>query len=495
METPLPPLKPELLQELYLLKRDAAFGQFKAVLDGQVKELCLRTVFPKQVPGFISACLLQRGELEKGAGLRCFFVEDRAAWLLLCQADQPPNQVLIADPKLDFEAVKSELLPLARAREHAVVYSQANPRPGRTDVVALAEPTEYDVREVLRKHGIPPIEAERLARQSNGNIYLLTCLLMGTSGRPAWLNDKVGFQLRCLALIGGWDDGSLLDRAAVAEIVGEPYEGWVQQIYPLTKQDEPPLLLDGKEFKPVARYETWQQLAPFLTDDDLNRFGQASVKVLGQTTPELQLPKEERHLAGFRELPKTHSRRLQEGVAETLALLGAKGRALPVSPNLAEGIANGVVGELLSKADWKRWASLNPVLPKLAEAAPSQFLSALEAALLKLDQSPLKEVFAAHGETLMGRSYHTGLLWALEVLAWSSDYHRITVQYADSIPSRMPGKMQRDVHFSREMPNGTWRHKPGEVRPFPLRGPDDISKGYVKCGELCVPDGWDTDKL
>lgn len=422
METSLPPLKPELLQELYLLKRDTAIGQLKAVFDGKVKELCLRTVFPKQVSGFISACLAQRGELDKGAGLRCFFVEDRAAWRQLCQGDQPQNQILIADPKLDFEAVKNELLPLARAREHAVVYSLANPRPGRTDVVALVEPKEYDVREVLRKHDIPPIEAERLARQSNGNIYLLTCLLMGTTGRPAWLNDKAGFQLRCLALMGGWDDGSPHDRAAVAEIVGEPYEGWVQQIYPLTKQDEPPLLLDGKEFKPVARFETWQQLAPFLTDDDLNRFGQASVKVLGQTAPELELPNEERHLAGFRELPKTHSKRLQEGLAETLALLGAKGRALPVSPNLAEGIANGVVGDLLNKADWKRWASLNPMAPKLAEAAPSQFLSALEATLLQLDQSPLKEVFAAHGDSLMGRSYHTGLLWALEVLAWSSDY-------------------------------------------------------------------------
>lgn len=422
METSIPPLKPELLQDLFLLKRDAAVAKVAAVFEGQLKELCLRTLFPKQVPGFISACLAQRGELEQGAGPRCFFVGDRVTWEELCRPDQTPNQILIAEPKLDFESVRNELLPMAREREHAVIYSQANPRPGRSDVVALTEPKEYEVREVLKKHDFADIHAERLARQSNGNIYLLMSLLAGTSARPTWASDKAGFQLRCLALLGGWNDASALDRATVGEIVGEPYEGWVQQIYPLTKQEEPPVLLDGKKFKPVARYETWQQLAPFLTDADLNRFGSAVAKVLKETAPELDMPREERHLAGVREMPAMHSTSLKEGLAETLALLGAKGRELPVSANLADGLVRETVAGLLTDADWKRWASLSSVAPKLAEAAPSEFLSALEKALVKLDQSPLKEVFAARGDALFGRNYHAGLLWALEVLAWSSDH-------------------------------------------------------------------------
>lgn len=422
METPIPPLNPELLQDLFLLKREPAVAKVAAVFDGQLKELCLRTLFPRQVPGFISACLAKRGELEKGAGLRCFFVGDRVTWEELCRPEQARNQILIAEPKLDFDTVRNDLLPLAREREHAVIYSQANPRPGRTDVVPLIEPKEYEVRDVLKMHHIPDIDAERLARQSNGNIYLLTSLLTETSARPPWASDKAGFQLRCLTVLGGWDDASALDRTVVGEIVGEPYEGWVQQIYPLTKQEEPPVLLDGKKFKPVARYETWQQLAPFLTDADLIRFGAAAVKVLLETAPELEVPKQERHLAGMREMPATYSQSLKEGLAETLALLGAKGRQLPVSANLAEGIARETVARLLKGADWKRWASLSSVAPKLAEAAPAEFLDALDATLAKLDQSPLKEVFAARGDAPFGRNYHAGLLWALEVLAWSSDH-------------------------------------------------------------------------
>lgn len=422
METPLPPLKPELLQDLFLLKREPAVAKVNAVFDGQLKELCLRTVFPKQVPGFISACLAQRGELETGAGSRCLFVSDRATWIELCKAGQPSNQILIADAKLDFDAARNELLPLARAREHAVIHTVANPRPDRTDVVGLIEPKEYDVRDALKKHGVSAKETERLARQSNGNIYLLTCLLTGTTGRPLWAGGETGYPLRCLALIGGWDDASALDRAAVAEIVGEPYEVWVQRIYPLTKKDEPPILLDGKVFKPVSRYETWQQLAPFLTDDDLTRFGKAAVKALQETAPELELPKEDRHLAGLQETAKTHSRGLQEGVAETLALLGAKGNHLPTSPNLAADVAAEVVRDLLVGANWKRWATLGSVAPQLAEAAPSWFLSALEGALGDPSQSPFKEVFAAQGDQMFGRHYHVGVLWSLEVLAWSSDH-------------------------------------------------------------------------
>ena len=61
-------------------------------------------------------------------------------------------------------------------------------------------------------------------------------------------------------------------------------------------------------------------------------------------------------------------------------------------------------------------------LPQLAEAAPTRFLEAVDAALNKGETSPLKEVFGAYETSIFGRNYHSGLLWALEVLAWSPDY-------------------------------------------------------------------------
>jgi hypothetical protein len=422
METAIPTLKPQLLQDIFLLKRDNAIAKVNAVFDGTVKELCLRTRYPKQVAGFISACLVQRGELETGAGTRCFFVRDRATWQTLCSTESEVNQILVAEPELGLDSARSELLPPARARGHGVIYSMANPRPDTSEVVTLNEPSEFDVRELLKRHEFPSAEADRLSRRSNGNIYLLTRLLTHTHDRPGWATDDSGYHFRSLALIGGWSDASELDRTALTEILGEPYETWVQRVYPLTKKEEPPVLLDGTMFRPVSRYELWQQLGHFLTDADLNRFKVAAEKILGDISPELELPKQERQLAMFKKVRETYSQALKTGVAETLALLGGQGNTLRCSPNLATNVANHVVASLLGEADWKRWASLSPILPQLAESAPTEFLNAVDSALVNTGAGPLKELFAAYDNSFFGQNYHCGLLWALEVLAWSPDY-------------------------------------------------------------------------
>ena len=61
-------------------------------------------------------------------------------------------------------------------------------------------------------------------------------------------------------------------------------------------------------------------------------------------------------------------------------------------------------------------------MPQLAEAAPTAFLDAVDDALANLDTEPLKHVFGASHSHLFGRNYHPGILWALEVLAWSPEY-------------------------------------------------------------------------
>ena len=427
------------MQELFLLKRERAVENVNSVFDGTTKELCIRTRYPKEVAGFISACLAQRGELETGTGLRCSFIRDKVTWLSLCSPDSEPNQILIADPELDFDSARSELLPHARLRGHAVIFSLANPRPDSAEVVTLNEPEQFDVRELLKKHEYPVAKAEQLAQQSNGNIYILTRLLTGTNDRPEWARGDLGYHLRCLALIGGWSDSSEHDRSALTEIVGEPYETWVQRVYPLTRRDEPPVLLDGNAFRPVSRYESWQQLGHFLTDGDLRRFQTASEKILAEISPELELPAEERHLAGFKSKPETFSEALRKGIAESLALLGGQGSKLPCSPNLARGVADHVVFSLFKGADWKRWASLTSIMPQLAEAAPSVFLDAVDEALMDLESSPLKEVFTVYEGSFFGRNYHCGLLWALEVLAWCPDHlSRVSVALARLAHFQLP---------------------------------------------------------
>lgn len=145
--------------------------------------------------------------------------------------------------------------------------------------------------------------------------------------------------------------------------------------------------------------------------------------VLRERDPQFDLPKEERHLASIHGKELQYSGLLRVGIAETLALLGSYPEALTCcSMGKPEATAKLVVRDLLTEADWERWASLNDLLPALAEAAPDEFLNAVENALKDLSESPFHHVFAQEGKGPFGRNYMTGLLWALEGLAWSPDY-------------------------------------------------------------------------
>ena len=48
-------------------------------------------------------------------------------------------------------------------------------------------------------------------------------------------------------------------------------------------------------------------------------------------------------------------------------------------------------------------------------------MAAVEDSLAQSDQ-PVMELFKEDGEPVMGRAYHSNLLWALETLAWSTAY-------------------------------------------------------------------------
>src|SRR5262249_51646589 len=79
-----------------------------------------------------------------------------------------------------------------------------------------------------------------------------------------------------------------------------------------------------------------------------------------------------------------------------------------------------IVRKLLQNADGVRWWSLSSQLQVLAEAAPEEFMGAVEDSLAQ-NNPPIMSLFV-EGGGVFGGAYHASLLWALETLAWSPDY-------------------------------------------------------------------------
>ena len=93
---------------------------------------------------------------------------------------------------------------------------------------------------------------------------------------------------------------------------------------------------------------------------------------------------------------------------------------------------------MLFGAEWERWASLDILLSDLAEASPDQFLRAVENALLQ-PSSPFDELFSQEEPGLFGRNYLSGLLWALESLAWDKEYLVRVCTALGELANRDPG--------------------------------------------------------
>jgi hypothetical protein len=84
------------------------------------------------------------------------------------------------------------------------------------------------------------------------------------------------------------------------------------------------------------------------------------------------------------------------------------------------------------------WGSLSDVLPLLAEAAPDIFLSAVETGVAG-DEPVLATMFTDAGDPFFVSSPHTGLLWALERVSWSSEHAALSARLMARLAEIDPG--------------------------------------------------------
>jgi len=415
-------LKPEVAAELVQAGRKAAVEKLDLVAKGDLDELGIQSRFANEIVTFVAGFLAARKLSNTPEGARWKLTRDQAAWQKTCEEKSVRN-ILVAHPDLNYEANRTALLRSASANGHAVVYGTLLGRPDNNDIVRLGQPARHEVVETLKKGGVPGAKAERLATQSNGNLPLLLRYLTDTPERPEWAKPAVVAKIRPLALLGGWRTDNPRDIEEVGVVIGGDYHAWISDLFPVIHGVEPPFVHHQNIFRPISRYENWQLLGTFLTDDDLERFKQAAVSALRDDDSRFDTPSDKRAFSISDPSQLRHSETLRQGLAETAALLGGQPGVLhQCSPNKAREVAFSVVHAVLKDADWKRWASLGSLLSLLAEADPETYLGFVRADLNQGKQSAIRKLFGEVEGGIFGGFYHSGLLWSLEVLAWRSEY-------------------------------------------------------------------------
>lgn len=262
--------------------------------------------------------------------------------------------------------------------------------------------------------------------------------------RPTWAEPPVARVVRRLLLANRWSSAHESDKDVVARLAGQLYAEIAEDVIKYSTGVDPLLTTVDAAVNVVSPYDAYLLLVTELTTEDLTQFKTVVLEVLGTANPALELAPDQRWQASVLGKSRPHSSDLRAGLANSLALLGSLGeKPVQGSTMTPADYATWIVRELLQQAnkakDISLWASLDDVLPEIAEAAPAAFLDAV-AESLKGQPPLLKAIFVDDKAAgIFTHSTHTGLLWALEICAWSPDHFGRAIDLLAGLAEVDPG--------------------------------------------------------
>lgn len=397
-----------------------------------------------------------RSFLEKPAGAPFVIAADSVeeALAFLAQAFGVPDlqvnrdKVLVFDqtgtlPKIaqgmqDFIAVvhtrevERELAPHVHKLRSIVIYPR---NATNEDPTLLLEPLGY---EPFRK-GLEAMELSRdeIARLGNESGHSLTVLRRRLSKveavrTPQWASDHdTARSLIPMVLIGVWNTKGAADQVAVSLLAGEKveYDTTEQRLQALLRLNDAPVWSIGNFRGVVSKLDALFAIAHAITMNDLDRFLEIAKLVLGEDDPTLDIPEKERWWSDMQGQRREFSGALRKGVAETLVLLAVHGKHLFLKRLGFDGqiAASRLVRELLLPLTTRKLEANQRDLPVYAEAAPDAFLKILEDDLREPEPQVLGLMRPTDTSMFGASSPRTGLLWALEGLAWNTNTFMRTV--------------------------------------------------------------------
>ncbi|MFQ6308771.1 hypothetical protein [Lysobacter capsici] len=279
--------------------------------------------------------------------------------------------------------------------------------------------------EALVQMGVPQSQADTEAIKCNRSVTVFRRSHdEAQANYPAWADRAQLQALIAPIFVGAWNHNSKDDLEILARIADRSSDEIEDTIRNHLQVDDPPLLRAHELTALSAPADIWQiSIDRHVVDGEtLERFRLAALEVLGEIDPALDLPPDQRVYASLHAKERRYSAWLRQGICETLRILAINEDFRPYTGFSPQLFVDRLVGELFADGvDHRVFASLDSLLPDLAEAAPRPFLAALET-LMGGDGSQLSPLFEGSDDVMFGRTYYLGVLRGLEVLAWSPLY-------------------------------------------------------------------------
>jgi addiction module HigA family antidote len=360
------------------------------------------------------ACIFERDELARWKDLAAVF---RSAEVLRRLGSSSAPFIPITS---SVEAER-ELASIYR-RMHSIVVRARNMVDSTPDV-SLDLLSHQAFGQALAAMGIDRDDVDRLDRESGRSPTILRRRLSKIDAirKPVWAEDgAVPDSLVPIALVGTWHAASSADREILSALANSAYEDIEQRVARLLRYDDSPVWSIGQYRGVASKLDCLFAIRKTVTQKHLDDFFLVAEYALSEADPALELPEDQQWAAAIHGKVRNHSGALRTGICETLVLLAVHGDYL-FRQRLGVHVESRVsllVRRLLSPLTHQ--VLLSHDLPRYAEAAPESFVELVEEDLRQ--PQPVVESVLKPVTSFPGRCQRTGLLWALECVAWKPQF-------------------------------------------------------------------------
>lgn len=377
---------------------------------GSAGMLAIKARSREEAAAFAVASMLELdGHPKEDFLARALVVEDVTSFRSL--ANNRYGLVMIAK----FDEVQP-LTAAVKKGHHVVVAAGADDSHDAGNPLVLPS-VGRELETALRASGMPPDQAQKMMTESGRDLTILRKLLGFPTGKVEWASPQYAALLLPALFLGRWNEDKPGDIEMLQALAGESYDSYIQKLHRWLNVPHPFVYRIGSNWRLASPLDAWTVLAGLISRQQLDRLEETVVSVLSQVKPQFELEPEKRYMAALYGKQSLYSRWAREGVCQSLILFALFGKSLGLVTEDSQYWVDRVVGRILSSREQDLWRSLNDVLPLLAEAAPERFLSRVYALLI--DNSEIvMGMFTEDPSPLTPTSHHTGLLWALEALAW-----------------------------------------------------------------------------
>ncbi|MHB1095616.1 MAG: helix-turn-helix transcriptional regulator [Gemmatimonadaceae bacterium] len=291
--------------------------------------------------------------------------------------------------------------------------------------VRLGPVSSATLEKGLQAMGLSRDEISRLETESGRSLTVLRrrlCIVPALKTPPWAAQHQLARSLIPFMFAGAWNSQNSADQSVVSELAGgTPYERLEVEVQRLAAMGDAPVWSLSGARGVISRIDALFGVSNFVTADDLDRFYEvARALVLNEDDPALDLPSSQRWAAALFGKTREITRALRDGIAEGLVMLSVHGDRFFKGRIGYDCSARGgrLVRELLKPLTARKLEANSSELRAYAETAPAAFLDILEEDLE--GSAPALTALLRPADTgPFGNCPRSGLLWALEVLAWN----------------------------------------------------------------------------